>query len=66
MSAYIVLDMVDDLPSRAFRQKLDESTVLFKVIITGAGKKRNFVFKLVVGPGDAGEPVITIMLPSES
>lgn len=51
--------------SRVCRRVVDESTVLFKVIITGAGRTRNFVFKLVVGPGDAGEPVITIMLPNE-
>ena len=35
------------------------------VIIAGAGRRRNFEFKLVVGPGDQGEPVITIMLPGE-
>lgn len=47
------------------KRKLDESTVIFRVIIAGAGRQRNYDFKLQVGPGDNGEPVITIMLPSE-
>jgi len=51
--------------SRAAGRKLDESTVVFPVIIAGVGRRRNFEFKLVVGPGDQGEPVITIMLPHE-
>jgi hypothetical protein len=51
--------------SRVYSRKVDASTVLFKVIITGAARQRNFVFKLVVGPGDQGEPVITIMMPNE-
>lgn len=51
--------------SRAAGRKLDESTVLFPVIIAGAGRRRNFEFKLNVGSGDRGEPVITIMLPAE-
>lgn len=51
--------------SRVHRRMLDESTALFQVIITGAGRQRVFEFKLNVGPGDQGEPVITIMLPHE-
>lgn len=51
--------------SRAAGRKLDESTVIFPVLIAGAGRRRNYEFKLNVGPGDRGEPVITIMLPSE-
>lgn len=39
--------------------------MIFRVIIAGAGRQRNFDFKLVVGPGDAGEPVITLSLPHE-
>lgn len=35
--------------------------VLFEVIITG----KTHTFKLHVGPGDAGEPVLTLMLPNE-
>jgi hypothetical protein len=38
---------------------------LFPVIIRGAGRKSKFTFKAVCGPGDQGEPVITIMLPQE-
>jgi len=46
-------------------KRFDSSSHLFKVIITGAGRKKNFVFKAVCGPGDDSEPVITIMLPDE-
>jgi hypothetical protein len=52
--------------SRTYRRQLDESTVLFRVIITGAGRNKYHTFKLIVGPGDDFEPVITIMLPDES
>ena len=51
--------------SKAYSRELDPTTRLFKVIITGAGKKRNFTFKIVCGPGDDAEPVLTIMLPEE-
>lgn len=51
--------------SRVMKRKIDESTVMFRVKITGAGRKSLYDFKLVVGPGDNGEPVITIMLPGE-
>lgn len=51
--------------SKAVGQKLDESTVLFRVIIQGAGRSKYHTFKLQVGPGDQGEPVITISLPHE-
>lgn len=51
--------------SKVMNRKIDESTVIFRVIITGAGRSKYFDFKLVVGPGDQGEPVITIMLPNE-
>ncbi|MEW6775927.1 MAG: DUF6573 family protein [Bdellovibrionota bacterium] len=43
----------------------DDTTVLFDVIITGTGPKRIHRFKIVVGPGDKAEPVLTIMLPEE-
>lgn len=51
--------------SRSYKQQVDVSTVLFQVIIAGAGKKKNYTFKLVCHPGDKGEPVLTIMLPQE-
>jgi len=38
---------------------------LFLVIITGVGRKRNHTLKIECGPGDDGEPVLTIMLPEE-
>ena len=51
--------------SRVFKRDLNESTKLFRVKIVGAERRSVFDFKIVCGPGDAGEPVITIMLPNE-
>lgn len=51
--------------SRTYKRQLSPSAVMFRVIITGAGRRKTFDFKLVVGPGDQGEPVITIMMPDE-
>lgn len=51
--------------SRTYRRKVDESTVIFRVIIKGASRQSIYDFKLVVSPGDNWEPVITIMLPNE-
>ena len=38
---------------------------LFQVVIIGAGPKMIFTFKIECGPGDQGEPVLTIMMPEE-
>ena len=51
--------------SRAYCRKVAASTVIFRVIIAGAGRQRNFDFKLTIHGGDLGEPVITISLPHE-
>lgn len=51
--------------SKAMGRRLDASTVLFRVIIQGAGRSKYYDFKLMVHPGDQGEPVITISLPTE-
>lgn len=51
--------------SRVAGRKVTPSTVIFSVIIRGAGRRSNHPLKLDVGPGDRGEPVITIMLPEE-
>lgn len=48
-----------------FGRPIDPTTRLFKVIITGPTNKKNYVFKIVCGPGDTPEPVMTIMLPEE-
>ena len=53
------------MASHGHMRKLNESTVLFKVIITGTGKKKYHEFKCLCHPGDQGEPVLTIMLPEE-
>ena len=44
------------------------SSALFQVIVVprpGHGRRRLRTLKLVIGPGDAGEAVATIMLPDE-
>ncbi len=46
-------------------RQFSESCHLFKVIITGLGRKRTHELKVVCGPGDDAEPVVTIMLPEE-
>lgn len=51
--------------SKTYYRKLDSTTRIFKVIITGAGRKRNYDFKVICGPGDTPEPVFTFMLPNE-
>ena len=51
--------------SRACASHINETTVLFPVIITGAGKQKNYKLKMVCGPGDNAEPVMTLMLPEE-
>lgn len=51
--------------SKATGRRMDESTVLFRCIIVGAGRSKYHDFKLMVHGGDQGEPVITISLPGE-
>ncbi len=51
--------------SRRCGRVIDDSTRVFPVIITGAARQRNFTFKIVCGPGDDAEPVMTISLPEE-
>ena len=35
-------------------------------LIMHVGRQSNYMVKMIIGPGDHGEPVITLMLPSES
>jgi pterin-4a-carbinolamine dehydratase len=44
---------------------LSESSHVFRVIITGTGRRTNHDLKIVCSAGDAGEPVITIMKRNE-
>ena len=44
---------------------LDPTSHLFMVIINGTGRKRNHTLKIVCGPGDNAEPVLTVMMPEE-
>ena len=53
------------MSQHAIVSRPDEHTVIFSVIITGAGRKRILTLKAVCGPGDTMEPVVTIMLPFE-
>ena len=60
-----VLHDILTMSKSTYAKKLDRSTVLFEARITGTGCKRAHSLRLVVGPGDDMEPVITIMLPDE-
>lgn len=51
--------------SRVYKRQISPDTVITRVTITGAGRKKLYDFKLIVGPGDRAEPVITLMLPEE-
>lgn len=51
--------------SRTYKRTIDDSTVIFRVIIKGAGRKSVYDFKMVCGPDDTGAPCMTIMLPNE-
>lgn len=44
---------------------IDRHTSLFTVIIKGAGRQTYYHMKAVCGPGDNGEPVLTIMFQDE-
>lgn len=46
------------------RAPLDASEVRFTVIMP-VGRKTHYYLKAVIGPGDDGEPVLTIMRPDE-
>ncbi len=51
--------------SRTAPVKRWQTGCLFRVIITGTGRKRNHTLKIECGPGDDAEPVLTVMLPEE-
>ncbi len=54
------------LAARAARGGSETLFSLYRVPRGGRGiKPRLVTLKLTIGPGDAGEPVITIMLPTE-
>ena len=44
---------------------LDPTTRVFPVIIALDGKQVEHTFKIVCGPGDTPEPVLTLMFPEE-
>jgi len=49
----------------AIRQAQHPGTQLAYSLIMHHGRKTYLTLKLVTGPGDHGEPVVTIMLPGE-
>ena len=51
--------------SRVFKRTIDANTIMFRVKITGAGRKSVFDFKMVCGPNDDASPCLTIMMPHE-
>lgn len=51
--------------SKVYRRVIDDSTLIFRVIIKGAGRASNYDFKMVCGPDDTGAACITIMQTNE-
>lgn len=49
---------------RAAVANKDQSTITYRLIMH-IGRQTYYTVKMVIGPGDEGEPVITIMQPSE-
>ena len=49
----------------AAKRSAGESLMLFDFLIQKEGKQELVKVKAVCGPGDEGEPVITVMLPEE-
>ncbi len=49
----------------AIRSATRSSTELLYTLLLDHGRHRYLTLKLVTGPGDHGEPVVTIMLPTE-
>jgi len=51
---------------RAIRGDADADRLLFEVIfLMSPGRHRTVTLKAICGPGDDGEPVITVMMPDE-
>ena len=46
-------------------RRIDPTSHIFRVTIKGAGRKSVYDWKVVCGPGDNAEPVLTIMEPNE-
>lgn len=53
------------MASLAARKHRRNSTLLFRVLLD-VGWTRRQEYRMTIGPGDAGEPVITILRPEES
>ncbi len=46
-------------------RRFDDSAILFECALMNEGDAKVHTFKMICGPGDEGEPVITLMLPDE-
>lgn len=51
--------------ARVNSRQISETTRVFQMIIRGAGRKSLHTFKIICGPGDNMEPVLTILMPDE-
>ncbi len=49
----------------AIVRRIDPTQHLFRVIITGTGRRKYHTLKIVCHPGDNAEPVLTVMMPNE-
>jgi hypothetical protein len=49
----------------AIQQSKEDGSELQYRLIMHVGEEQYYTVKIVVGPGDAGEPVITLMRPDE-
>jgi hypothetical protein len=52
------------MASLAARRNRGESALLYRLILHH-GRKTYATLKMMIGPGDDGEPVVTILLPNE-
>jgi len=53
------------MSQRGIVARPDEQTAIFRVIITGTGRRSTHTLKAICGPGDDMVPVVTIMLEHE-
>ncbi len=48
-----------------FHASVDTDTVFYEVLVADEGEQHTLSLKAMIGPGDEGEPVITIMFENE-
>lgn len=60
-----LMDVLSMLRFSILMAEQGQRQVNYSVFVTGSGKARKVNLKAIIGPGDSGEPVMTIMLPHE-